>query len=158
MSVYGKGYFVTEEQIEKFDEKAMMEAMLLEAANDGMYSITEANFNILGNFKKTPALRKYENVAQDAQDLLMEHNMDRTYGEKIIRCIARFFDILDDIVVYTGTAANIANAISGLINPVLIPIGYLVNRLENWALRWGQEKLAIKECDKTLTKLNAIKK
>lgn len=148
MSVYGKGYFVSEQ--EKIDEKAMMESMLLEAANEGLYSIMEANFTILPTFKNTPALRKYESVAKEAEELLQEKGVDdKAYGTKIVRLIGRFLDILENV--------SSVLTIPAVLSIVYIP-AYLVTRLISWALRWGQEKLAIKECDATITTYNKLLK
>ena len=158
------------------ENKIFTEAMLLEAASQGFYSINEAQFTLPPKFKNDKKLQEIINNLNEARDLLESKGItSESSSERVLRIILRVLDLIvnagDTILIgagpiAVGTLAK-ARAAAGIFafmvpNPVTfaikVVIGFFIDRLLSWAIRSGEENLAMKEANQMIAKLEAVKK
>ncbi len=137
------------EDIAPKSDEGIEEAMMLEFANAGVYSITEAKFNFLPKFKKDPALAKLQNEAKEAEMIL--NNKGENDENTVKRCFQLALRILDVIV-------NIDSVFTTL--PAFLIVGlpiHLALRGVSLALNYGQEFFAREQATKCIQKLVNLK-
>ena len=158
MGFYGDSVFdankaVKEVSVEESSIIREYDEVLIEAYHEGLYSIQEAKYTFLPRFRKSEELKKYEEVARDADDVLDEldpygdvSNGDRTL-HKVGKVACRALDILWNI----GSVMTLASCIT------IIGIPYhLLQRALVWAARTGNESAAANEADEILRKFRKI--
>ena len=125
------------------------EATLLEDANLGVYSITEAKFNFFPKFKERKELKKAWDAAKEGEDLLNNNGMNSGAGAvKGLKIALRILDIF----------ANIDSVITTPLCFLVVGLPlHLIYRGISLALNAGQEAAAQSYCMKVVEKLEKIK-
>lgn len=136
----------------KYDEEAAIREhneLVLERWYDKFNSevmTEEAKFSFLPRFKEKKELKRVYLAIEDAEDLLNSNGMEK--GSKAGKIALRILDIY-------------CNIVDVLMFPTLIMIfpiiGYLMDRLIEWAVQAGKEAVAKGDIDKTILKMEKLR-
>ena len=133
-----------DDEQDEFEEATYEELAELNVMNEA------AKFTIVPRFKQVPELKRFLNLAEEAEDLINGEGENPETGiNKVGHCILRFLDILNNV--------DTILAIPGCIFIIGIPY-YLFRRLVEYCIKVGQFAIAKNTAAKIIRNLKQISK